>query len=42
MSLPGCRSSHLKATPRHYYSAEELAEGSGKIRAGLAGISITR
>ena len=28
----------FKATPRHYYSAEELAEGSGKIRAGLAGI----
>ncbi len=28
----------FKATPRHYYSAEELAEGSGRIRAGLAGI----
>lgn len=28
----------FKATPRHYYSAEELAEGSGRIRAGIAGI----
>ena len=28
----------FKATPRHYYSAEELAEGTGRIRAGLAGI----
>jgi len=28
----------FKATPRHYYSSEELAEGSGKIRAGIAGI----
>jgi hypothetical protein len=28
----------FKATPRHYYSAEELAEGTGRIRAGIAGI----
>ncbi len=28
----------FKPTPRHYYSAEELKEGSGKIRAGIAGI----
>lgn len=28
----------FKPTPRHYYSAEELEEGSGKIRAGIAGI----
>lgn len=28
----------FKPTPRHFYSAEELAEGSGKIRAGIAGI----
>jgi hypothetical protein len=28
----------FKPTPRHHYSAEELAEGSGKIRAGIAGI----
>ena len=35
--LPGS-DVQFKGTPRHYYSAEELAEGSGKIRAGLAGI----
>ncbi len=35
--LPGS-DIQFKGTPRHYYSAEELAEGSGKIRAGLAGI----
>jgi len=28
----------FKPTPRHYYSAEQLSEGSGKIRAGIAGI----
>ena len=28
----------FKPTPRHYYSAEELAEGTGRIRAGIAGI----
>jgi hypothetical protein len=28
----------FKATPRHYYSSEELAEGTGRIRAGIAGI----
>jgi len=28
----------FKPTPAHYYTDEELAEGSGKIRAGIAGI----
>jgi hypothetical protein len=28
----------FKATPRHYYGAKELAEGTGRIRAGIAGI----
>ena len=35
--LPGSEI-QFKGTPRHHYSAEELAEGNGNIRKALAGI----